>query len=533
MLMRVLMIHPRLPSSYWSMTRLCRMSGWKALVPPLGLTTLAALLPGEWQIRLVDENVHPLREADWQGADLVMVSGMLLQQAGLLERIREARSRGKTVVAGGPATSSLAESMLAAGCDVVLRGEAEGLVPALLAALETGRTGVIIEASEKPDLTSSPVPRFDLLDMQAYGAMPVQTSRGCPHDCEFCDVVALLGRTPRHKTPDQVIADLESLYRLGWRREIFICDDNFIGNPSHARAVLARLVPWMKSHGEPFVFWTQASIKLGADRELIDLMTEANFATVFVGIESLDDEVLKIAGKHQNVQRPMAESVNAMTSNGLNVIGSFVIGFDGEKPGAGSRIADFIEATHMSQVVLNLLVPLPNTRLWHRLMREGRLVAPTSEAWEAGNTTGGRLLHVPTRPAAEILSEYRGLWEQLQDPAHYLARAYRYFLSMRPTRACLAEEQGHANSRGRTRRWLLLKETPKSMWLFGKLCFALGVMSSCRRLYWTQLVGMFRRNPSRMIRYLRSLAFGLDMFAVRTVMLRRLDDALAEMRSGA
>ncbi len=524
--MRVLMIYPKLPSSYWSLERLCRLSGWKTLLPPLGLPTVAALLPREWQLRLVDENTRPLSEADWQWADLVMVSGMLLQKNALLDRIRQAKARGKSVAAGGPGTSSLAEPMLAAGADVVLRGEAENLMPSFLAALEASRTGTVIEAPEKPDLSTSPVPRFDLLNMQDYGVMAIQTSRGCPHDCEFCDVVSLLGRTPRYKTPDQVIAELEALYHLGWRSEIFVCDDNFIGNPSHARAILERLIPWMKSHGEPFNFWTQVSVKLGSDRELIDLMTEANFSTVFVGIESLDDEALKLAGKYQNIRSPMVEAVNAITANGLTVVGSFMIGFDGERPGAGERIAAFVETTHMPQVMLNLLVPLPNTRLWHRLIQEGRLVDPDPDTWEETDVMGGRMFYRPTRPEAEVLAEYRQLWEQLLDPTRYLARAYRYFLFMRPTRASSAKAQGQTNPHNQTQQSWSLKGTFKDMWMFGKLSWQLGVLASCRREYWTQLVGLFRRNPSRLVRYLKTLALGLDMFAVRDIVLKRIDGGL-------
>jgi radical SAM superfamily enzyme YgiQ (UPF0313 family) len=527
--MRVLMIHPRLPSSYWSLEQLCRIGGWRTLLPPLGLPTVAALLPPEWSVRLVDENARPLREADWQWADLVMVSGMLLQQAALLALIRQAKARGKVVAAGGPATSSLAPAMLEAGCDVVMRGEVENLMPAFLAALAGGRTGTVVEAPVRPDLASSPVPRFELLGMRDYGVMAIQTSRGCPHDCEFCDVVSLLGRTPRHKSPDQVIAELDVLHRLGWRGEIFICDDNFIGNPAHARAILKRVIPWMKQHDEPFVFWTQASIRLGTDRELIDLMTAANFSTVFVGIESLDDAALKLAGKRQNVRNSMTESVRAMTANGLTVVGSLVLGLDGEAPGAGTRIAAFVEATQIPVVMLNLLAPLPNTRLWHRLAREGRLPDRAANARDEGETLGYRMRFVPTRPPAEILSEYRELWAKLLDPVSYLTRAYRYFLSMRPTRAAASRAKGADRPHNRPHRRLPFGRVLVDTWRLGRLSWRLGVIAPCRRLYWTQLVGMFRRNPSRLVRYLSTLALGLDMFAVRNTMLRRVDATLREV----
>ncbi len=520
------MVHPGFPYSYWSLDRLCRRNGWKALIPPLGLLTVAALLPRDWEVRLADENARPTPEEDWTWADLVMVSGMLVQKDRLLALVRKARSRGRRVVAGGPATSSLTDALLEAGCDIVLRGEAEGLMPALVEALAAGRAGLVIEAKERPDLSISPVPRFDLARMEDYGAMPVQTSRGCPHDCEFCDVVTLLGRKSRHKTPDQVIAELDALRRLGWRQEVFFSDDNFIGSPPRARALLDRIIPWMKEHGEPFGFWTQASIRLGHDRDLIDRMTEANVSTVFVGIESLDDHALQQAGKHQNTRASMVDAVNAMTANGLSVVGSFVLGLDGESPEAERRIEDFVETTHLPQVVLNLLVPLPNTRLWHRLAREDRLVKPGDG--DEGNTTIGRLAYRPTRPAAEVLGGYRDLWTRLMDPSRLLARAYRYHLMMRPTRAALRRAAG-VEPRNHPRRGTLAGGL-RDLARFLRLSWQLGVVPPYRRLYWTQLAGIRRGNPSRLRRYLGSLAICADLSAVREVVIARVDAALREMQ---
>lgn len=525
------MIHPGFPYSYWSQRNLCRRSGWKALTPPLGLLTVAALLPRDWDLRLSDENARPTGNGDWAWADLVMVSGMLVQKDGLLALIRTARARGKKVVAGGPATSSQTGAMLEAGCDIVLRGEAEALVPALIEALASGRTGIVVEAAERPDLSASPVPRFDLVRMEDYGAMAVQTSRGCPHDCEFCDVVALLGRKPRHKTPDQVLAELAELHRLGWRREVFISDDNFIGSPPRARALLDRIIPWMKEHGEPFVFWTQASIRLGRDRDLIDRMTEANFSTVFVGIETLDDDALQQAGKHQNARGSMEDSVNAMTANGLSVIGSFVLGLDGESPQAERRIEAFVEATHLPQVVLNLLVPLPNTRLWHRLALEGRLREPGPGDGDPGNTTIARLAYLPTRPAADVLRGYRDLWTRLMDPSSFLARAHRYHLLMRPTRAALRADTGNAPRSGPHQR--APGRDLRDIVLFLRLSWQLGVVAPCRRLYWRQLADIRRRNPSRLRRYLGSISMAADLFAVRDVVLRRIDASLREIHRAA
>ncbi|MFZ0053125.1 MAG: radical SAM protein, partial [Desulfobaccales bacterium] len=238
------------------------------------------MLPSEWELRLADLNTRSLTEEDWQWADLILISAMYIQRAGLLALVREAKRRGKTVVAGGPHPTSLPEAVLEAGCDFVVRGEGENTIPLLLEAIRHGKTG-IIENGEKPDLTTSPIPRFDLLQLKDYVTFTIQTSRGCPFDCEFCDVVNLFGRTPRYKTPKQVIAELETLYRLGARGSAFICDDNFIGSKKHARAFLQELIPWLKSRGEPYRFLTQASVNLGQDPEMIDLMIAANLREVF------------------------------------------------------------------------------------------------------------------------------------------------------------------------------------------------------------------------------------------------------------
>ena len=301
--MRALLVCPEFPLSFFSFRNAVRVQGAKSSFPPLGLLTVAALLPTEWELRLADLNTSRLTEQDWQWADLIMLSSMFIQREGLLALIQEAKRRGKTVVAGGPYPTSLPEEALAAGCDFVVRGEGENTIPLLLAAMRDGKTGVI-ENSEKPDLTASAIPRFDLLRLHDYAGLSIQTSRGCPFDCEFCDVVNLFGRIPRYKTPKQVIAELETLYRLGASGEVFICDDNFIGDKKHARAILQELTPWMKSRGAPFTFYTQVSVNLGQDLALVDRMTANNLGLVVIGIESPDEKVLETSRKYHNIKNP-------------------------------------------------------------------------------------------------------------------------------------------------------------------------------------------------------------------------------------
>ncbi|MCA1959253.1 MAG: B12-binding domain-containing radical SAM protein, partial [Desulfomonile sp.] len=371
--MKALLINPAFISAFWSMPKTRKVSGAKVLTPPLGLLTVAALLPKEWELRLVDVAARNVTEGEWNWSELVMITGMIAQGPSLVSLIREAKQRGKAVVVGGPFATSLPHRVLEAGCDFLVSGEAEETIIDLIAAIEGNAASGIFECEIKPDLQISPVPRFDLLALADYASMSVQTSRGCPHDCEFCDIVNLYGRKPRYKTPEQTIAELEALYRLGWRSEVFISDDNFVGSRAHALALLRQLIPWMKSHGEPFVFWTQASINLGRDLEMIDLMTEANFNTVFIGIESPDEEALSITGKHQNIRHSMLDSLDAINRNGLTVMASFVMGLDGERKGLDKRIISFVETSRVPAVLVNTLCAVPNTRLWNRLIEEKRL----------------------------------------------------------------------------------------------------------------------------------------------------------------
>ncbi len=372
--MKALLVHPATPLSFFSYPKLLHRWGYKAMMPSISLITVAALLPREWQLRLVDLNAESMTDQQWDWADLVMISGMIIHRPNLLALIREAKARGKTVVVGGPYATSLPEEVLEAGADFVVRGEGENTIPLFLEALAQGRQGGVFKCHTKPDLATSPIPRFDLLNLKHYASLSIQTSRGCPHDCEFCDVVHLFGRRPRYKEPRQVIAELETLYRLGWRGPVFISDDNFIGNKTQARAILRELTPWSKSRGEPFVFNTQATVTLGQDVPLIDLMTEANFVEVFLGLESPEEEALIRSAKHHNLRASMQESVETIKANGLKIIGSFILGMDGERPGTGDRIISFIEATHIPMVMINLLQPAPHTRLWQRLQQEDRLL---------------------------------------------------------------------------------------------------------------------------------------------------------------
>jgi len=507
-----------MPEAFWALDETCLWMKKKAVGPPLGLLTVAGLLPVEWECRLLDMNVRRVEEDDWDWADVVMITGIWAQKPDLLDAVREARRRGKIVVVGGPYATTYPDEVLAAGCDVLVKGEAENLVSRLVKCIEKRDRASVLENGDKPDLTISPVPRFDLLNFEDYVLLEVQTSRGCPHQCEFCSVTGLFGRKPRYKTPDQVIAELEVLYRLGWRRDVFFADDNFIGSRAHARAILEKLIFWMKRHDEPFSFSTQVSVELGHDREMIDLMTMANFANVFVGIESPDEHILAQSGKYHNLRNPLVESVESLCRNGLSVTASFVIGFDGEERGIGERICSFVDRTAVPLVMVNLLRAFPNTPLWSRLESEGRLLEERTDS----RTVVPRLNYVPTRSESEIMWEYSEIYDYLYDRSQYLGRAYRYYLRMRPTRLAMAQKAGDRMPPGcGKRKPTFARESLESLMLFLHLCWRQGVRASTRRQYWRQLVGILRRNPSRVTGYLIRCGIAENMFRFKALIRER------------
>lgn len=509
--MKILLVNPEVPPSYWSFPEQMKFYGSKTLLPPLGLLTLAALLPKEWEVRLIDLAAQSRSDLDWDWPDVVMLTGMLIQRQNLLDLVTEAKGRGKTVVVGGPYATSVPHEPLEAGCHILVKGEAENTISNLLHSLCGHETGIVIESPEKPDLSKSPIPRFDLLNIKNYSTMAIQTSRGCPFDCEFCDIVNLYGAKTRHKAPSQVVAEMDAIYKLGWRDWVFICDDNFIGSKKHAKALLKEMNTWMKAHSSPFCFITQVSVNLGQDIELIDLMTEPNFSTVFVGLESPDEEALAAANKFQNIQNPLLESVENIKKNGLTVLGSFVIGLDGEKPGTGEKIMSFVEAANLPVVMFNKLQATPNTRLWNRLEREGRLRTKLG----SGNYLYGKLNFEPLRPEHEIQQDFVHCWDRSYDSSNFLKRAYNYYLAMRPTRLALAKKQGLKIGCDEPKQPFDPVRFFTDIKRLLRLSWRQGVISKSRLQYWKQLLGILKHNPTRLVQYLSACATGEDMFKIK------------------
>ncbi len=516
--MKLLLLNPELPLSLMSFPRSCQIMGVKSFTPPLGLLTVAAFLPADWEVRLVDLNCATVSDGDWQWAETVLISGMLLHSRSLLSLVREAKVRGKFVVCGGPYVSSVPEPALEAGADILVRGEAENLVDEILEAIKARCSGTVIQGSTKPDITSSPLPRYELLNLSHYMSMSIQTSRGCPFECEFCDVINLYGRKMRYKTPEQVIGELEALYRLGWTGLVFVSDDNFIGSKINARAILQEILTWSKSHGEPFGFITQASLNLAADPDLIDLMTAANFSFVLVGVESPDRSVLEHNRKRQNIENPLIESLRVLNSRGLQVIASFVIGFDGEEKGVDERIVALADASELGMVFVNLLQAMPNTKLWNRLQNEGRLLPQVT----SGETLASRMNFVPSRPVDEIVQEWANTWSRLYEPDRCLERIFKGFDPMRPTRSALgleAKEQP-ASQRTETRQKAATKFIRK-MKSFGTLVRLMGLRPPSAFRFWKNILMMWKKHPSRLLQYLDSCGFAANMLLLRDEIQKR------------
>ncbi len=434
--LKCLLISPKFPPhSYWNYVAAAELINAKSPSPPLGLITVAALLPQHWDIKLMDLNVQDFSEAMWDWADLVCVGGMLPQQQGLMDLIKRAKATGKFVVVGGPDPSSQPD--LYADADVTVVGEGENLISEWLAAWRAGSPRGVFKTDKKPDVTQTPIPRYDLLDFRHYVEVGLQYSRGCPFNCEFCDIIELYGRVPRTKTPEQVLAELQAIYDCGYRGSVYFVDDNFIGNKRNVKKMLPHVIDWQKSHKYPFFFATEASMNLGDDVKLLELMQAADFRFVFMGIETPDQDVLMQTQKSQNTMRPIAGRVDMLYKYGIVALGGFIMGFDSEKPGMDQRMIKCIEDTAICMATVGLLVALPNTQLTKRLQREGRLldsrggVVPLEQkeyrlvihSAVAGDHTVSGLNFITTRPTQDILREYRNVIASIYSPESYFARA--------------------------------------------------------------------------------------------------------------
>jgi radical SAM superfamily enzyme YgiQ (UPF0313 family) len=471
---KVLLVYPASPETFWSFRAALRFISRQAAYPPLGLLTVAAMLPPKWELRLVDLNIQGLTSEDLRWADLVLISAMQSQSRSVDEVVARCVRAGVTTVAGGPLFTASPDRY--DQIDHLVLGEAELTLAPFLSDLAAGRARHRYNADGFADLDHTPVPRWDLVRMKSYNSMNMQYSRGCPYDCEFCDITALFGRRPRTKTTAQVLAELDTLHELGWRGAVFFVDDNFIGRRRILKEdLLPALIRWNRDHRDAFVFNTEASINLADDEELMDLMVAAGFETVFVGIESPNPESLEECNKRQNQDRDMIDSVRRLHRRGLQVQGGFILGFDADPPSIFERQIRFIQQSGIVTAMVGLLNAPRLSRLHRRLAGEGRI----RPEWSGDNTDFTTNI-VPRLPLEKLLEGYYRVLKGIYSHRSYYERVRRFLREFRPPKG---------------RRW---RVTRSDLAAFFRSLWVLGIREEGRRYYWALIAWTAARRPSLM-----------------------------------
>jgi len=464
-----LFVYPQFPPSYWGLQYALELLDKGSAMPPLGLLTVAGMFPDSYRLRLVDMNVTELTDDDLDWADLVLTSTMVVQRRSLQDVIARCNRRGTPVVVGGPHPTSYFDEIH--GADHYVLEEVEESFPRFLADWEAGCAEPVYRPEGKPAVTATPLPRFDLLDLDAYASMALQFSRGCPFDCEFCDITKLFGRKPRTKTNEQMTAEMDALYDLGWRGSVFLVDDNFIGNKKEALRLLPAVTAWQQERDYPFGLYTEASVNLAKLDPLMDAMVDAGFSMVFLGIESPNPEALQKTKKGQNTARGdddfLLHAVRTIQSRGLEVSGGFILGLDGDGPEVFDAQVDFIQQAGIPMAMVGLLGAIRGTDLYHRLEREGRLLEETT-----GNNVEVTLNFEPELDRDVLIDGYRQVLGRLYGPGleSYFERCWTLLSSLgpdaRPRRQIQKSEVlGAVRS---FRRQLLSRQAPGYLKLLGR-----------------------------------------------------------------
>ena len=468
--MNVLLIYPKFPDTFWSFKYALKFIRKKAAHPPLGLLTVGAMLPDEYQKRLVDVNVDQLTDDDLSWADLAFIGAMAVQRDSAKQIIARCKEMGLKVIAGGPLFTAEPDAFEAV--DHLVLDEAELTLPSFLEDLKSGHLKKIYRASGFCDLHHTPPPSWDLIDMKNYTSMSIQFSRGCPFNCDFCNVTVLFGHRPRLKSAQQVIAELDLMYNAGWRSNIFFVDDNFIGNKRYLKTqLLPALIEWRKDK-KGCVFFTEASINLADDAELMDLMVRAGFDAVFIGIESPNDASLTECQKVQNKNRDLIHDVKTLQRAGLEVQGGFIVGFDSDTPSTFQQLIDFIQKSGIVTAMVGLLQAPPGTRLFDRLKKDNRLLGMKI----SGDNVDGTTNISPKMGLDQLMNGYRLIMGHIYAPKHYYRRV-KIFL----------KEFG--NSR---------VETPLNAQRFLAIfrsSFRLGILGKERFHYWYLMIWTIVRKP--------------------------------------
>jgi radical SAM superfamily enzyme YgiQ (UPF0313 family) len=503
--MKVLLVQPKTPVTYWSFQHALPFIDKKTAYPPLGLVSLAGLLPRAWELSLLDLNVEPLRDERLLEAEAILVTGMLIHSESMREVLRRARALGKRTVAGGPAVTSSPDAFPEA--DHLFRGEAEGRLELLIHALEHPETStprlLSPQGGDRPAMSLAPVPRFDLLDPHHYASMSIQISRGCPFTCEFCDIIELFGRVPRLKSAEQVLAELDALRATGWRGSVFVVDDNFIGNRREVAKLLPHVAAWQGRHGQPFDFYTEASVDLAGEQKLMEAMVAAGFVAVFLGIETPSSAALTESGKRQNLKMEPDEAVARLSAAGFEVYAGFIVGFDSDTADIFDRQREFIRSLPIARAMIGLLSALPGTALSRRLEREGRLrELPSGDQFERPN-------FIPAMDEEVLLRGYRRLMAETYSTGGYYHQCGllldQVALQRRPLR------QG------------ALRALARAIW-------QIGVRGARRGSFWRLLGRGILRGPAAVSHALVLAIIGEHMIRyTEEVVLPRIDQALADL----
>jgi radical SAM superfamily enzyme YgiQ (UPF0313 family) len=480
--MKILLVYPQNPDTFWSFKHLLRFVSKQAAFPPLGLLTIAAMLPRDWELKLVDMNVTRLRDDDLRWADYVMIGAMLIHRPSVVEIVARCGALGKPIIAGGPLFTTGHEAFPQIPHFVL--GEAEELMEQVVADMTRGELKRSYEGPGRPDISQTPVPRWDLIDLSRYITMSVQFSRGCPYDCEFCDIIVMNGRVPRTKAPAQVVRELEALRQRGWKGMVFIVDDNFIGNKKRTKNLLREMIQWRSQVHPDMGFHTEASVNLADDPELCSLMVQAGFKKVFVGIETPSAKSLEECQKLQNKGRDLVAAVHVLQRAGLEVMGGFIIGFDNDKEDIFKRQFDFIQRSGVATAMVGLLMALPRTRLYQRLIKEGRL-----ETESSGNNTQATLNFKPKLNREFLQAGYRELMKRLYEPGMYYQRVRTFLKNYRP---------GGPDTR---LSWVDIEALLKSFWL-------LGIWHRGRSGYWRLFWSTLLKRPSQFPRAIELAIMG-------------------------
>jgi radical SAM superfamily enzyme YgiQ (UPF0313 family) len=496
--MKVLLVNPEFPDTYWSFRHALPFEGKRSAFPPLGLLTVSALLPENWERRLIDLNVQSLKTSDIDWADMVFAGAMLVQKDSLKQIVKRCKTRGKRVVVGGPYVTTTIEDLPDA--DHIFLGEAETTLPQFIEDLAGGVAKRSYQAVERPQLSATPLAHFHLANLKRYSAMCVQYSRGCPFSCEFCDIIEIYGRVPRTKSVQQMLAEFEALRDLNWRGTVFIVDDNFIGNKKNVRKLLPELAEWQKRNGYPFSLLTESSVNLADDEPLLEGMRDAGFRRVFLGIETPVAESLKEAQKSQN-RGNLLESVKRIQSYGMEVMAGFIVGFDNDPEDVFERQIDFIRKSAIPLAMVGLLNALPDTQLWKRLQREGRLLGEAS-----GNNTSCTLNFKPRMDPALLIQGYQSIMRTIYAPREYYQRALD---SMKLTAQEFVEPQHY--------------EFISAFTAFARVMLKLGIFDRERKEFWRFFTQALVKHHDKIAETLRLAAMGYHF--------RKLNDAYSEPSS--